>query len=119
MPQQKGVSVADKNTRVEDLDENMSADEAQELFGTEIDPVIRSMLESVKMLGFTDEDFQRLLEAMKELMEACINFPSNMTVEETMPYVYMSDLMTLGGLSVELYNRRDQVPDILKRMRKS
>ena len=107
--------MADKNTKLGDLPDDLTHDEAAKLFATEIDPVIQALLGSLKLLGFTDEDFELVLEAMKELMEVTMQEPDqSMTVEEGMPLVYVSDLLTLGALACEMYKRQHLIPKAMK-----
>jgi len=104
----------DKDTPVSALiGENISPDEAKQLFKTEFDEPIQQMLSALKHLGYTQEDFALLLDAMKELMEATIDVPRDITVEESMPYVYVSDLLILGALSAEAYKRRDLIEEVI------
>jgi hypothetical protein len=85
---------------------DITPEEAQKLFATEFDEPIKLLLHALRHLGYTDEEFQAMLEAMKDLMEVTIDIPPGLTVEQGMPYVYVSDLLTLGGLAVETYKRR-------------
>jgi hypothetical protein len=99
--------MADRSMKINEVPDDLTVEQAQELFGTEIDRVIEAMLQSLAHYGFTDADFELLLEAMKELMEATMETPpSGMTVEEGMPYVYVSDLLTLGALTCEIYKHQ-------------
>ncbi len=105
----------DKSTKMADLiADDLSPDEAKELFATEFDEPIRQLLGALRHLGFTDDDFNLLLTAMKGLMEATIEIPRGLTVGESMPFVYVSDLLTLGALSAEAYKRRDMIEDAIR-----
>jgi hypothetical protein len=117
MPREKGVGMkADKNTKVTDLPDDLTPDQARELFGTELDQVIVAMLNTLHALGYTDDEFNEMLAAMQELMEVTVGQPDHeLTVDEAMPFVYLSDLLTLGGLGVELYKRQDAMKELARR----
>lgn len=108
--------MADKNTKITDLPEDLTPAEARELFGTELDRVIEAMLHTLHQLDYTEDEFNEMLAAMQELMEVTVGQPDHeLTVDEAMPFVYMSDLLTLGGLSVEIYKRQDAMKDLARR----
>lgn len=104
--------MADKDSKIEDIKDDLTPDQAKELFATQFDEPIRHMLSALSLVGFTTEDFDDLLNAMRELMEGTVNIPHGLTVEEAMPYVYVSDLLTLGALSAEAYARRDIIEKV-------
>lgn len=89
-----------KNTKISDImREEMTADQAREAFGTEFDEAIHSLLGVLEQFGMTEEDFEAILDQGKRLMEATIEVDMSLTVEESMKYVYVSDLIILGLLS--------------------
>jgi len=100
-----------ENTKVSDL-HGISKDQAQELFGTQYDEAIRALLGTLgNYTEFSNEDFTLLLDQLKLLLDHTVKIPAGLTVKQSEPYVMVSDLVTLGGLAYEMYQRQGQIDD--------
>lgn len=101
----------DFDIKVSDL-KNISPDEAAALFATEYDAAIKAILATLgSFTDYSDQDFIRLLDELKALMESVIPVPKGLTVSQSGPYLEVSDLLTLGGLAFETYKRQAQIDE--------
>lgn len=102
------------DVKVDDL-VNITPNEAAAIFATEYDEAIRALLQSLtQFTDFTKENFNELLNTTKQLLVATMPVPSNLSVQDSQPYVQTSDLITLGALAYEMYLRQDQIEDLTK-----
>jgi hypothetical protein len=93
----------------------ISKEEAAAIFATEYDGAIRAVLSTLShYTDFSNDDFMELLDNMKALMETVVPVPKDLTVSKSQPYVAVSDLLTLGALAFETYQRQDQIEDKTK-----
>jgi hypothetical protein len=106
----------DENTKMRDLEGNLTKDEAAILFASEYDEAINSLRGLLGQFGMDAAQFNELLSYAKMLMEATIVIPQDLTVGETRPYLLISDLLTLGLLTHQLYERREEITDFSERM---
>jgi hypothetical protein len=106
----------DENTKMRDLEGNLTKDEAAILFASEYDEAINSLRGLLGQFGMDAAEFNELLSYAKMLMEATIVIPQDLTVGETRPYLLISDLLTLGLLTHQLYERREEITDFSERM---
>jgi hypothetical protein len=88
-------------------DESFTSAEAAEVFKTEYDESIELILKMLRETGFTEEEFSDVVDAAAEVMETHVPIPTDMTIEESMPLVEMSDMLVLGLLAHELAQRAD------------
>jgi hypothetical protein len=95
--------------KVDDL-RDLTPAESAVVFGTEYDEAIRALLNSLReFTDFSKDDFNTLLEYTKVLLSQTVSIPPGLTVQQSMPYVKITDLTTLGALAYEMYQRQDQV----------
>jgi hypothetical protein len=83
--------------RIENIGD-ITPDVAAAVFATEYDETIKEILQVMRALGLTDAEFHAILDEDKKLLQATSTIPKSTTVAESMKYVYVSDLLTLGHL---------------------
>lgn len=86
----------------------MSSEEASVVFATQYDEAIHSLRYALSMMDGLDEAAnEAMLNKAADILNNVVKVPKDLTVEESQPYVELSDLVYLGLLANELWQGRE------------
>ena len=95
-----------KMTMKELREAGVSPEEAGQLFASRYDPTIQSLVGVLRMFGMGDEQYHAYLDEAAERLGAILpegDVPDDLSVEESQPWVEVSDLMVIGVLADAWY----------------